>query len=127
MNDLIFDSEKFGRDYKECLGSQFQPCIGADGKVYVCTNHRGHEEFSYGNLNEKNFDEIWNDIKKKNSIMYKINYEQKFSKCTDLCKPHESNKMLWKLKKEFSIEKNLNKIKSKSKYLTKKIKHENFI
>ncbi len=127
MDDLIFDPIKFGRNYDECLGSQFQPCIGADGKVYVCTNHRGHEEFTYGNLYEENFDVIWNNIKKKNTLMYKINYEQKFSKCTELCKPHESNKILWKLKKEFNISKNLKDVKSKTKYLVKDIKHEKFI
>ena len=127
IDDLVFDPLKFGRNYKECLGSQFQPCIGADGNVYVCTNHRGHKEFSYGSLYEKNFIEIWNDLKKRNQIMYQINYDQKFSKCTQLCKPHESNKMLWKLKEEFDTSKNLVDIKKRAKHLIKNIKHENFI
>ena len=65
LEDLISSPETYGRNYKECIGSQFQPCVGADGNVYVCTNHRGHKEFSYGSLYEKSFIEIWNDIKKK--------------------------------------------------------------
>ena len=27
--------KKYGRNYKECIGSQFQPCIGADNNIYV--------------------------------------------------------------------------------------------
>ena len=37
LEDLIVDVKNYGRNYKECIGSQFQPCIGADGHVYVCT------------------------------------------------------------------------------------------
>ena len=59
--------------------------------------------------------------------MYQINHDQKFSKCTQLCKPHESNKMLWKLKEEFDTSKNLVDIKKRAKHLIKNIKHENFI
>ena len=127
LDDLIFDPLKYGRSYKECIGSQFQPCIGADGNVYVCTNHRGHKRFSYGNLYEKKFSEIWNDINKKSEVMNIINYEEKFSKCTDLCKPHESNKLLWKLKKDFETDNNLNEIKKKVKLINNKVKHNNFI
>ena len=55
VSDLIKDKELYGREYKQCIGSQFQPCIGADGEVYVCTNHRGHKDRSYGSLYEKSF------------------------------------------------------------------------
>ena len=56
LKDLIVHKNKqYGREYKQCLGSQFQPCVGADGEVYVCTSHRGHKERSYGNLKDKNF------------------------------------------------------------------------
>ena len=37
IEDLIVDVKNYGRNYKMCIGSQFQPCIGADGNVYVCT------------------------------------------------------------------------------------------
>lgn len=127
LEDLISSPETYGRNYKECIGSQFQPCVGADGNVYVCTNHRGHKEFSYGSLYEKSFIEIWNDIKKKSEVMNKINYEQKFCKCSHLCKPHESNKILWEIKqnlKDKNFKKNLTK---KSNYLKKIISHSEFI
>ena len=62
LSDLQHDPSILGRTYKKCLGSQIQPCVGADGEVYVCCNHRGYKEYSYGNLNEKSFKDIWNDI-----------------------------------------------------------------
>ena len=47
VQDLIIDKKKtYGREYKQCIGSQLQPCIGADGEVYVCINHRGHKDRS---------------------------------------------------------------------------------
>ena len=59
--------------------------------------------------------------------MNKINYEQKFCKCSHLCKPHESNKILWEIKqnlKDKNFKKNLTK---KSNYLKKIISHSEFI
>tara|TARA_B100000787_G_C16181141_1_gene291885 strand:- start:294 stop:863 length:570 start_codon:yes stop_codon:yes gene_type:complete len=127
LEDLIVDSENYGRNYKECIGSQFQPCIGADGNVYVCTNHRGHKKYSYGSIIEKNFSKIWNDIESRKKIMNIINKKEKFSNCTQLCKPHESNKILWSIKKNVKDKDYLAKLKLKSKDLSKNLKHINFI
>ena len=55
LEDLIVDVKNYGRNYKECIGSQFQPCIGADGNVYVCTNHRGHKNIHMEVFIIKNF------------------------------------------------------------------------
>ena len=103
LDDLIVDVKNYGRHYKECIGSQFQPCIGADGHVYVCTNHRGHKKYSYGNIYESNFSEIWNNLEKRKEIMNNINKKEKFCNCTQLCKPHESNKILWSIKSNMQI------------------------
>jgi MoaA/NifB/PqqE/SkfB family radical SAM enzyme len=127
VEDLIKDPKKYGREYKECIGSQFQPCIGADGEFYVCTNHRGHKEFSYGSLHEKSFEEIWNDLDLRRKMMDKICSIQKFSKCTNLCKPHESNKILWEIKKNINKKDYISEIKKNSKNLDKSFKHKNFI
>lgn len=127
IDDLIIDVKKYGRNYKECIGSQFQPCVGADGNVYVCTNHRGHKKYSYGNVNEKKFSDIWNDLKKRQSVMEIINKKERFSNCTHLCKPHESNKILWKIKENQKNEKYFEDLKSVAKDITKKTKHKNFI
>ncbi len=127
LEDLIVDGKEYGRNYKQCIGSQFQPCIGADGNVYVCTNHRGHAKYSYGNINEKSFSEIWGNIEKKKEVMDIINNEEKFSKCTHLCKPHESNKILWKIKENFDNADYVEKIESTVESLKKNLKHINFI
>ena len=79
------------------MGSQIQPCIGADGHVYVCPNHRGYKQYSYGSLKEKSFKEIWLDMEKRNSVMNQIDNVECFSNCTQLCKPHESNKIFWNI------------------------------
>ncbi len=127
LEDLILNPENYGRNYKECLGSQFQPCVGADGNVYVCTNHRGHKEYSYGNIFDKSFKKIWNDMKTRSCIMNKINNKEKFKFCSQLCKPHESNKILWSIKNNLNNKKFDKDMKLKSKQLKKQIIHHNFI
>jgi cyclic pyranopterin phosphate synthase len=127
IEDLILDKSNYGRHYKKCLGSQLQPCIGADGNVYVCTNHRGHKEYSYGNIYEKSFKQIWNDIKCRKKIMNRIDNKEKFSKCSQLCKPHESNKILWDINFNLKNKKFRDELAVKSKKLKKNITHPNFI
>ncbi len=127
LEDLLFDSKNYGRNYKECIGSQFQPCIGADGNVYVCTNHRGHKEYSYGSIKDKSFKAIWGNMKKRKCIMNKINNTEKFSNCSQLCKPHESNKMVWQIKENLHNKKYMQDLKNKAKVLKKSILHSEFI
>jgi cyclic pyranopterin phosphate synthase len=128
IEDLIVDqNNQYGREYKQCLGSQFQPCIGATGDVYVCTSHRGHPERSYGNLKDKNFIQIWKDLKKRKEVMNIIENKEKFSKCSQLCKPHESNKILWNIKRNIHKPGLIEKLKQKSKLTEDKIIHKNFI
>lgn len=127
IEDLIVDVKNYGRNYKMCIGSQFQPCIGADGNVYVCTNHRGHKKYSYGNLKDTSFKSIWSDIDKRKKIMDRINKEEKFSKCTHLCKPHESNKMLWNIKENLTNKNYIQNLKEKTAKLKTNLKHKEFI
>ena len=127
IEDLIIDQENYGRGYKECIGSQFQPCIGADGHVYVCTNHRGHKKYSYGNLYEESFEKIWGNIKRRKKIINIINKKEKFCNCTQLCKPHESNKMLWSIKNNLDNKVAIKDLKKKSKEIGNSLLHKNFI
>ena len=122
MNDYKLDDLQagppYGRTYKKCLGSQLQPCIGADGEVYVCTNLRGYKEYSYGNINERSFKEIWEDVETRRKVMYRIEEEEKFSNCTHLCKAHESCKMMWTLYNTYKVLDSNSKRTRFEKYMT---------
>ena len=97
LRDLTENTLDYGRTYKRCFGSQLSPCVGADGHVYVCTNHRGYKQYSYGSLYKRSFIEIWKDVALRKMVMDVIEKDEKFCNCTQLCKPHESNKILWDL------------------------------
>ena len=136
MQDLIIDKKKtYGREYKQCIGSQLQPCIGADGHIYVCTNHRGWKQYSYGCLHDdKRFKDIWNDIIKRQKVMSQIEDVECFSNCTKMCKPHESNKMFWYIYDTYEnlnteSDKNLfkDKLLNMKNKITKTITHAEFI
>ena len=134
FEDLIEDREEFGRSYKKCLGSQIQPCIGADGHVYVCTNHRGWKQYSYGCMYDgKRFKDIWQDIASRTKVMNKIEKEECFSNCTKLCKPHESNKAAWDISQNMNrlttLEKKsyVKKLLKQREEVVKHLKHSEFI
>jgi cyclic pyranopterin phosphate synthase len=126
LEDLANDREKFGRNYKKCLGSQVQPCVGADGHVYVCTNHRGWKQYSYGSLHEHSFEDIWKNLQVRSQVMNKIENVECFKNCTKLCKPHESNKMVWEIHQNYDkLDKN--KLLEKKEQIISTIKHPEFI
>lgn len=127
FEDLKNDPEFFGRTYKKCLGSQLQPCVGADGEVYVCTNHRGYKEYSYGNVHEKSFESIWDDMNKRKQVMSQIEDVECFKNCTQLCKPHESNKAMWDLYLNQNDEEYISNIFKLKEDLDKTLKHKEFI
>jgi len=130
FEDLANDREKYGRNYKKCLGSQISPCVGADGHVYVCTNHRGWKQYSYGCLyDDKSFKQIWEDIQKRKQVMNQIENVECFKNCTKLCKPHESNKAMWNIYNKYkeSKQETLQKLKQKKEKIIKYIKHPEFI
>ena len=56
-----------------------------------------------------------------------INNDEKFSKCTHLCKPHESNKILWNIKQNLDQPNYFKELSDKSINLKKTLKHINFI
>ena len=133
LDDLADDPSILGRNYKKCLGSQISPCIGADGHVYVCPNHRGYKQYSYGSLQEKSFKEIWNDIYKRKEVMNQIDNVECFSNCTQLCKPHESNKAVWDIydtyqqSDENEWEDYKKKLQNESDILQDTLEHKEFI
>ena len=96
-------------------------------EVYVCTSHRGHKERSYGNLKDKSFSEIWSDMNKRSCVMKQIEDKEKFSMCSQLCKPHESNKIIWEIKKNLHRSDIIKNLKEKTIKIQDKVLHKNFI
>jgi len=61
-----------------------------------------YKKYSYGSLHEKSFAEIWNDVEARRKVMHQIDNVECFANCTKLCKPHESNKMVWQISNTFN-------------------------
>ena len=56
-----------------------------------------------------------------------INNKEKFSKCSQLCKPHESNKILWSIKNNFKNKEFQKDLDNKFKKIKDKLVHPDFI
>jgi len=91
FNDIV--ESNLDQPYPVCYGHQFCPCIDADAEVWACNQLRGMKEFSFGNLREQTFEEIWKG-KRRQEVIAKI----KPSECPKLCKNNEINKILYKVK-----------------------------
>ena len=57
------DKNNWKQNY--CQGIRFSVAIASDGEVYPCWRMWGKKEFSYGNVREKSFEEIWKGEKRK--------------------------------------------------------------
>ena len=105
-----FDSENFkiffrksaigriqeGINYPECYGIPFFVLIDAKGNVIPCNLFYGNEEFTYGNLNEKSFSEIWKGEKRK-GILGKLK-ERGCEECRKGCRLDVINRYLHRIK-----------------------------
>ncbi len=86
-----------GKCYKECLGLPFMTHIDAAGNVWPCIAHIGTERFSYGNVNDNTFEEIWNSQRRKDVVeaLRKLDINKV---CREACRLDEINKYLEELK-----------------------------
>lgn len=66
--------------HERCLGPNLIGVVGAEGEVYACCFLRGHKDFSFGNIHDQSFKEIW-DSDKRQQVMQAV-YE---GKCGRLC------------------------------------------
>ena len=80
------------RGFTDCLATPLLSVIGADLNVYLCCAYRGNEKFSFGNLKDSSFEEIWYGEKRK-KIVEGINID----KCIP-CRLAQYNIMLGDLK-----------------------------
>lgn len=85
------------KHYKQCHGLPFMTHIDAEGNVWPCVAHVGTEEFRYGNIYEKTFEEIW-EGEKRQEAMRKLNGLDINNACREACRLDEINKYLDNLK-----------------------------
>jgi len=86
------------RPYKFCRAVPFfWGYLMSNGDICSCSAFLGDERFSCGNINEKNFSEIWEGEKRKaNWELLRKDFD--ISECRNNCRMDEVNRFLWRLK-----------------------------
>lgn len=85
------------RYYERCLALPFWSYIDAGGNVWGCSVYLGDNQFFYGNIYEKSFQEIWEGERRKQSLRW-VENELDTSNCRVNCRMDEINRYLWELK-----------------------------
>ena len=58
-NNFRFDEIRGLRKFTVCYAHYLVGIIGATGDTYLCCQYRGNKEWSYGNINDKPFPQLW--------------------------------------------------------------------
>jgi len=89
--------DKGNKPYEQCSALPFWSYIDAGGNVWGCSMFLGDERFSYGNIYEETFAQIWNSDKRMRSLRW---FEREFdcSRCRINCRMDEINRYLWEVK-----------------------------
>lgn len=78
------------RNYDRCHGQAFMTFLDPDGKLYVCGNMEGKEEFSIGNVIESgSFGAVWSGSRRKQLLR-----DLDVSKCLDACRMDPLNRII---------------------------------
>jgi cyclic pyranopterin phosphate synthase len=86
------------RPYPHCLGTTFMSVLNSDGNLAPCAAYSDKEEFSFGNIYNNSFIEIWNGGKRK-KVKQLLEKKLDLKGCPPDCKPNAINEFLWKAKK----------------------------
>ncbi|MCK5624959.1 radical SAM protein [Candidatus Pacearchaeota archaeon] len=87
----IKENNKF--PFRNCIGHFFEPILNATGEVQVCMYHPKDDNFTFGNIYDQSFKEIWKSDKRKKAIKYTKNFDY-VKGCQFCCKLTEPNKLL---------------------------------
>ncbi len=85
------------RNYERCLALPFWSYIDAGGNVWGCSMYLGDERFSYGNVYDSTFREIWEGQRRLDSLRW-VENEMDISECRVNCRMDEINRYLWELR-----------------------------
>jgi len=84
------------REYDQCHGLPFFSLIDARGEVIPCNLFYGNKEFTYGNINQELFSDIWTSERRK-QVIEKIN-QKGIDDCRKGCRLDVINRYLERLK-----------------------------
>jgi radical SAM protein with 4Fe4S-binding SPASM domain len=82
--------------YDECHGTSFFALIDAYGNVIPCNMFYGQPEFTYGNLNEQSFSEIW-ESERRVDISKRL-CKERIETCRKGCRLDAANRYLHRIK-----------------------------
>lgn len=84
---------KIKRNYNTCYGLPFMVYLDVNGDLYPCIAFMGKKEYSYGNINENSFIDIW-ESKLRQNIMEKFKDKDLDKQCREICRLDEINRYL---------------------------------
>lgn len=81
------------KPYRECAGLHFMAYMDSRGEVFPCIVYMGNPDYIYGNINDKDFDEIWTS---ERAVKLREVFAGSFMKenCRKNCRLDEINKYL---------------------------------
>jgi radical SAM protein with 4Fe4S-binding SPASM domain len=85
-----------GNAYDQCYGAPFFALIDAKGNVIPCTLFYNNPEFTYGNIYDNKFSEIWKSDRRK-KVMKRLE-ERTTKECRHACRLDSLNRYLARLK-----------------------------
>lgn len=86
-----------GKPYEHCLGLSFATHVTAEGDMYPCNVFVGKKEFTFGNICQKGFEDIWGG-KRRKEITETIYTKWNIRNCRKVCRLDEINRYLWELR-----------------------------
>lgn len=90
------DSLARGFEYDTCHGLPFFALINAHGDILPCNLFYEKPEFSYGNLHQASFSEIWQGARRKK--VRQMLAERSISECRQICRLDQINRYLHRLR-----------------------------
>lgn len=94
QNSMTAVTEK-AKPYKSCLGLPFFACLEATGEIYPCHTFMGNDDYSYGNICQSSFREVWHGERRKEIIASLAKMID--GKCRKACRLDQINRYLWEL------------------------------
>ncbi|MFC1756637.1 radical SAM protein [Patescibacteria group bacterium] len=87
------EDQETKRHYEKCLALPFLACVDADGSLYTCNGRWGEEDYTYGNINQKSFLDIWNSPEHKKK-MKNLMATTDVKTCGIVCRQNSMNELL---------------------------------